>query len=174
MESHRRDEKTILLGTDFGPGSQRAQTEALRLAELLRARLHIVHICHTSPFSLEGELARVGQAASRLEALRARAAERVPCETHLHTGDPLHGLLGVIDRLRPGLVIIGSNGHGVLRRSFLGSLSEQLRWRSPVRVMVVPPCAPPEDAAHAAEGPYLIAMPTLDGVASMQDRPPLW
>ena len=174
MDNDRGNEKTILLGTDFGPGSERALTEALRMAELLAVRLQIVHVCHTSLFSHEGEVSRLVRMSGRLAALQARAAERVSCETYLRTGDPLHGLLGAIRDLRPNLVIIGSNGHGELHRVFFGSLSEQLPWRSPVRVMIVQAADPPAALARAPEAPYVVALPTPDGVGSMLHRPPVW
>jgi nucleotide-binding universal stress UspA family protein len=134
----RKTEMTLLMGTDFSESSDRALEEAVRLAELLSARLDIAHICHRPAFTREGEMMSVMRAADCLEALRARVALTVPADAHLRTGDPVSGLLGVIHDLQPALVIVGSHGRSAVTRALLGGVTTRLCHQSPVAVLVVP------------------------------------
>src|SRR5690242_236456 len=133
----REFEMTILVGTDFGAGSDRALEHAISLAEQRSARLCIVHVCRTT-WAADGEMTALLRAGMRLEALRAHVAEQVHADAYLRLGQPAPCLLDAIQELRPDLVILGSHGRGAVRRALLGSVTARLCRKSPVPVLVVP------------------------------------
>jgi nucleotide-binding universal stress UspA family protein len=148
---------SILVGTDFSDSSDRALAHALQLAERLGARLDLVHVVQIqAPAVLELWLAAAGnesqitQTKQMLKAVRDRVStEKTPCRTHLRLGDPVAGMLELIESLKPSLVVVGSHGRGAMMRALLGSVSERLCRRSPVPVLVVP--APGRAAAAREE-----------------------
>jgi nucleotide-binding universal stress UspA family protein len=135
MQIKRQEPFTIMVAIDFSKSLELALAYALRIAEPLKARLYLVHICHPAP---PGETRQVIAGELTLEALRQKVAERAPVESHLRAGEAVPGLLQVIREVMPDLVIAGSHGHGAIHRVLLGSVAERLSRESPVPVMVVP------------------------------------
>lgn len=148
---------SILVATDFSGCSDRALAQAIELAELMGARLDLIHVHDVQVAALpELMLAVPGEGVDvlrrlrdQLRAVRDKAiAGRVPCQIHLRIGDPVGGLLDAAEEIGPALIVVGSHGRGAIMRALMGSVSERLCRRSAVPVLVVPA---PERAAHAAE-----------------------
>ena len=53
--------------------------------------------------------------------------------------DPADAIRRAIERERAGLVVIGTHGHGRLRRALIGSVAQAVARSSPVPVLLVPP-----------------------------------
>lgn len=145
------EEASILVGIDFSPHSKRAVVEAVRLAERLQSALHVVYVYEPLPAatlestSLHDDMlsliareraARCGQGVQLCERM---VAGRVPYTFHVVDGMPVDGLLAAIGKLKPELVIVGSHGHGAIKRLLLGSVSTALSHRCPVPILIVPP-----------------------------------
>ncbi|CAC5426518.1 unnamed protein product [Mytilus coruscus] len=54
----------------------------------------------------------------------------------LEGGDPGHTIMKKIEELGANLVVVGSRGHGTIRRKILGSVSEYILHHSPVPVFI--------------------------------------
>ena len=137
----------ILVGIDFSDSSARAMYHAVLLAERLGAVLHFCHI--TQPIAdlpvhkdiglnVPHELTSAYDARLRLERMRAMLCSTLEIDLHLRVGSPVSGILELVAELKPDLLIVGSRGHGPVRRLLLGSVSTQLTHQSPVPVLVVP------------------------------------
>jgi nucleotide-binding universal stress UspA family protein len=150
--------RKILVATDFDASSDRAVEEAIALAVGLDASIDLVHVEPLPPASPAtiyargpAELAEVTFAHERLNALAERIhALEIPVTTHLAVGSVVFGLLDVIDRVQPTMVVVGSHGRGAVKRALVGSVAESLVRRSPVPVVVVPPAWRAQLAAGAA------------------------
>lgn len=85
-------------------------------------------------------LDEVAQAAGR-DALAAAVAlaqdAALPAEAVVVTGDPVPMLLEVLEAHQCDGVVMGSHGHGVVGRAWLGSVSQGVLEASPVPVTVV-------------------------------------
>jgi nucleotide-binding universal stress UspA family protein len=140
------DAQKILVAVDFTDSSDLAVSEARGLAEKLGAEIAFAHVVALPPASA-GEMIGLGQSDLRAfesarEQLTAMAAEcanaGIPAEQHLCVGSVVMGLMDLIDRLQPTLVVLGSHGKGRLTRALMGSVAESVLRRSPVPVLVVP------------------------------------
>lgn len=134
----------ILVGVDFSPSSELAVAHAAQLAARLKARLDLVYI-HTPIVIAVPEMVvappQESEALAEAERNLRELAARYPglsVGTHVSIGDPITGLLALIDELKPDFAVVGSHGRGALMRILLGSVAESLLRRSPVPVFVVP------------------------------------
>lgn len=136
----------ILVGVDFSDSSDRALSYALQLAEQLSARLDLVYVYDIPVVAMPElvlpsttDVSQMAEFRKQLKDLRARVVgNRVPSRIHLRVGDPVTGMLEVIDELKPDLVVVGSHGRGAVMRALMGSVSERLLRRSTVPVLVIP------------------------------------
>lgn len=136
----------ILVATDFSESAALALAQGAKLAGTTGARLHLCHAVPATgvdaPVSLGNEVPaefpEALEARRQLEGLRAGLAPGLDVELHLRIGDPVETLLGLIQELKPDLVVVCSHGKGLLSRALLGSVSRRLVERSPAPVLVVP------------------------------------
>lgn len=85
-------------------------------------------------------LEQVAQAAGQdalAPAMALLAEAGVPYETVVLTGDPVPMLLEALEAHRCDGVVMGSHGHGVVGRAWLGSVSQGVLESAPVPVTVV-------------------------------------
>lgn len=139
----------ILCATDFSATSLEALDVALSMARDSSAEVHVVHVVPdplTQPWMIEG----AGMDFGELRQVWISDAERVL--KHLVSDRRLEGrvtatvLMGapaseiqqyVIDHACD-LVVVGSHGHGVVRRFLLGSVADRVFKSAPCAVLVVP------------------------------------
>ena len=150
--------KPILVAVDFTESSDVAVEEARGLAIKLGASLsfgHVVALPSASPAELMGragsDLRSFELAHEELQRLVEETQRQgIVADQHLCVGAVVMGLLDLIARVQPTLVITGSHGKGFLGRALLGSVAESLVRRSPVPVLVVPSPRRRRAAEHAA------------------------
>jgi nucleotide-binding universal stress UspA family protein len=159
----------ILVGVDFSDSSAGAMYHALALAERLGGVLHLAHVATTEMnaptdlgMNVPAEFPEAQQSRERLERLRGMIGGKVDVELHLRMGDPVAGLLQLIDELRPDMVVVGSHGRGAVLRMLLGSVSTQLTRQSTVPVLVVP--APGRESLNKQSEPPPLVEPALPSV----------
>jgi nucleotide-binding universal stress UspA family protein len=155
--------KRIVLATDGSPSAARAIEEAIELARLAAAELHVVAVWSvpTSAFGYGlvvvpgvGDAEREqGQRVLTAAADAARQAG-VEVETVLREGEPATEICAVADELHADLIVIGSHGWNPFRRALLGSVSTRVLHHAPCPVLVVRGDRELREARHArsAEG----------------------
>jgi nucleotide-binding universal stress UspA family protein len=137
----------IAVGTDFSEDSERAVAQALAIAEVCGAQVHIVHM--VGPLEppprplgphdryterIEQELERAKCELDKLGARYAGAAARI----HHYAGDgePDFGLVETAVEIGAELIIIGSHGRTGYKRVLMGSVSERVVKLAKIDVMV--------------------------------------
>ena len=137
--------KNVLVGTDFSTGSRSAIRLAAAIARAHGSRLVIAHVVHTDPAGdyvvrrkdVTGDDLRVEGARARLERLaKPIRASGLAVETVVTTGKPYADLLGVAERFKADLLVVGTRGLGRVQRFLLGSTAERLVRAAPMPVLV--------------------------------------
>ena len=122
----------ILLATDGSREAQLAATTAADLANRTDSELHVVHVGEFVPMILaqtEEEPVQLQREARELldeQVKRVEEAGATVKETHLRLGRADEEILDVAHDIEAGLIVMGSRGHGRLRRALLGSVSDSV------------------------------------------------
>jgi nucleotide-binding universal stress UspA family protein len=139
----------ICCGIDFSGPSRAAMYEAARLARQGGGFLTLVHVFPSpvtaaaagvvafSPDELEARMRR--ELGAKLDAAKADAEGVVPgtrVETFLGCGRPADEIARFAGVRGFDLVVVGTHGHGGIRRRVLGSVAEQVVRAAPCPVLV--------------------------------------
>lgn len=143
-----------LIPVDGSELSSEAVAHAVRMAQAgLACDLVLVNVQEPATFyellTLHDAEAieRLAEAAGQdlLAAAKARVrAAQLPYSTHVRMGEPVALLLEVLEEEGCDGVIMGSHGRGLLGRTLLGSVSQQMLQHAPVPVTFVKHVTPPE------------------------------
>jgi nucleotide-binding universal stress UspA family protein len=136
-EQHVSPPATILAATDFSDASCRAVKEALQIAEIAAATLHLVHVVDLSdlPEELTGNLldrqsllaAMDEEGARRLEGLVAAIpAKSVRIERHLTRGVPWKEVERLAKEFKVDLIALGTVGRSGIEGVLLGNTAEKV------------------------------------------------
>ena len=126
---------TILLATDGSEEAQFAATTAADLAEKTNSELHLVTVgpdyplyeLPEHPAGFEDVLRENRREAKEMLEQQAKRIEEsggTVKETHLREGRAYEEIVEVAEEIGAGLIVMGSRGHGRLRRALLGSVSD--------------------------------------------------
>jgi nucleotide-binding universal stress UspA family protein len=137
----------ILVPTDFGHTSERAEELACGIAKRFGAAITLLHVW-TVPYAsyYEGmvlpldeiQKAARGELDREAERMRARHPD-VKLKTRLESGLPWRSIIEAIDEHGVDLIVIGTHGRHGLPRLFLGSVAEKVVRMSKVPVLTVGP-----------------------------------
>jgi nucleotide-binding universal stress UspA family protein len=140
--------KRIVLGVDGPDGSIQAAQVAGRLTAALGAELTAVHVRHVAPMVWPpAPVAVASDPEETLGAIEELARKRtaqaldpldVPWTFQVRTGEPAAELEQAAAEQRADLIVVGSQGHTVVERLLLGSVSTRLTHHAKRPVMVVP------------------------------------
>jgi nucleotide-binding universal stress UspA family protein len=133
----------ILLATDGSREAELAATTASDLANATNSELHIVHVGELLPSLLaqtEVEPAQLErEARERLDeqVRRVEEAGGTIKEAHLRLGRADEEIVDLAQSLVVGLIVMGSRGHGRIRRALMGSVSDSVVRHAPCPVTIV-------------------------------------
>ncbi|HWS82306.1 MAG TPA: universal stress protein [Rubrobacter sp.] len=122
----------ILLATDGSEEARLAATTAADLNKSTDSELHVVYVGELRPTFLaqtEQEPAEVEREAQRLldeQVRRVEEAGGTVEEAHLRLGRADEEIVDLADSLGIGLIVMGSRGHGRIRRALMGSVSDSV------------------------------------------------
>jgi nucleotide-binding universal stress UspA family protein len=139
---------TIVVGTDGSTTAEQAVTQAVTLAALTGAHVHVVTAVSSMPAVVAPEMmAVVGtqwtEAGNRLadEALARSAAiagsAAVPVTTHALVGEPADCLLQVAEDVKADLLVVGNKGMQGPKRFLLGSVPNRCAHHAACSVLIV-------------------------------------
>jgi nucleotide-binding universal stress UspA family protein len=124
----------ILLATDGSREAQLAARTAADLAQRTDSELHVATVgaglpisATTSPARLEDVLREQRHQAEEVLEQQVKSIEGsggAVKETHLREGRAEEEIVELAEELGAGLIVMGSRGHGRLRRALLGSVSD--------------------------------------------------
>jgi nucleotide-binding universal stress UspA family protein len=107
--------RTIVVGVTNHDSALRSCRQALELAKAAKATVHLV--CAVEPGTDQTAQTTRRRAEGLVESLRASSAQ--PIEVHVETAGAHDAILGVADRVRADLIVIGNQG--LVRRGRLTS-----------------------------------------------------
>jgi nucleotide-binding universal stress UspA family protein len=126
---------TILLATDGSEEAQLASTTAADLAEKTDSELHVLTVgpdyplyeLPEHPAEFEDVLRENRRRAKEVLEQQAKRIEESGVsvkEIHLLEGRADEEIVALAEEIGAGLIVLGSRGHGKLRRTLLGSVSD--------------------------------------------------
>jgi nucleotide-binding universal stress UspA family protein len=122
----------VLSATDGSAEAQLAATTAADLVKSTGSELHVVHVGEFLPTVLaqtEVEPARIEREARKLleEQVRRVEGAGVTVEgAHLRLGRVDEEIVDLAQSIGAGLIVMGSRGHGRIRRALMGSVSDSV------------------------------------------------
>jgi nucleotide-binding universal stress UspA family protein len=138
----------ILLATDGSEEAELAARTAIDLTESTGSEMHLVYV-ERLPNFLDGP-GTVGydhllyekyeeQAREVLRKLvwRVQVAGGTVAGAHLRMGGVAEEIVGLAEELGAGLIVMGSRGHGGIRRTLMGSVSDSVVRHAHCPVMIV-------------------------------------
>ncbi len=133
----------ILLATDGSREAELAATTAADLAKIHNSELHVVYVEPALPmidqFADPGPERTEPESRQLLDQQveRIRSAGGTVAETHLRLGRPDDQIVSVAEELGAGVIVMGSRGHGGVRRALMGSVSDSVVRHAHCPVLVV-------------------------------------
>lgn len=138
----------IVVGTDGSETAKLAVGEAVRLAKLLGAELHVVSAYEPRR---NVKIAGAPEGAAKVwaplpdahvEAILSEAAagvrmRDVPVETHAINADPAEALLKVAGDVAASLIVVGNQGMHSAKRFVLGSVPNAVSHKARCNVLIV-------------------------------------
>jgi len=146
--------KNILFATDFSSNANKAFNFALHMAEKHKADLIMVHVFDiktvwtypytNDPFEMKIQAARSWERS--LQEFFEHYDTKVKARFVAVDDDSVvQGILSVIEKFKPQLVVTGTKGKSTLKELLLGSTTKALVKRSPAPVLAVPEYAELKD-----------------------------
>jgi nucleotide-binding universal stress UspA family protein len=134
----------VVVGTDGSDTAAEAVRNAIELARLSGAELHIVTAYKPRPIQGSGvpdefrdQLVPGGKADAVLEGECARArAAGVKVQGHTGTGDPADAIVHVAEQEDADIIVVGNKGMTGVRRA-LGSVPNSVAHKAPCAVFIV-------------------------------------
>lgn len=141
--------KNILVAIDFSPVSEAVVERGAAIAKAFGAALWLLHVAAPDPdfvgYEPGPQSVRHSVAAGlhdvhrRLQERSAALRERgIDCTALLVQGSTPETIGREAGRLDADLIVLGSHGHGVLRRALLGSVSEHVLHHAARPLLIVP------------------------------------
>jgi len=136
----------ILLATDGSKEAKLASTTAADLAKGTGSELHVLYVGEAiNPYAEEvglagaeaGDFERQARDLLDAEAERVRAAGGAVEQAHQSRGKVDHEILTLAEEIGAGLIVLGSRGHGGIRRALMGSVSDAVVRHAHCPVLVV-------------------------------------
>jgi nucleotide-binding universal stress UspA family protein len=148
----------ILLATDGSKEAELAARTANDLAQKTGSELHVVHAFGIAPVGppvypeatdLQGveyeaqtqKLQRISEQRARevleAEVGKIRSAGGTVVEAHLIEGRVAPEVVALAEEIGAGLIVLGSRGHGGIRRALMGSVSDAVVRHAHCPVLVV-------------------------------------
>jgi nucleotide-binding universal stress UspA family protein len=149
----------ILLATDGSREADLAAKSAVELAQRTGSELEVVHVFGISPWypaypetndlegveledlTLEEALERISEQRARevldAEVEKVRSAGGTVAQAHLREGGIAQEIVALAEDIGAGVVVMGSRGHGGIRRALMGGVSEAVVRHAHCPVLVV-------------------------------------
>jgi nucleotide-binding universal stress UspA family protein len=155
--------KNLAVAIDFSEVTGAVVEQAALLARALRAHLWLIHVAaepdlyEAGPRTVRDRRALELRVEHRsLQALTERLrAEKIEATALLVSGPTVETILREAEKTKADLIVLGSHGHGFLRRALLGSVSEGVLHDARRPVLIVPSAreeAGPEQAGRSNAG----------------------
>src|SRR5215208_6094130 len=140
----------VLLATDGSEEAALASRTAADIAQKTDSELHLVYVGPSLeyvgmgppeigdiPAPTQGQLSAEARELLDAEVEQVKAAGGTVAQAHLGLGAPDREVVDLAEEIGAGLVVMGSRGHGGIRRALLGSVSDSVVRHAHCPVLVV-------------------------------------
>jgi nucleotide-binding universal stress UspA family protein len=154
----------ILLATDGSEEAELATRAAIDLADGISFELHVVYVEPLADFIKNGA-GKAGYDRELYEKIEEEARQKLRKLTwrvkvdggtvagsHLRMGGVAEEVVDLAEELGVGLLVVGSRGHGRIRRTLTGSVSDWIARHAPCPVLVVRPQKNADDRTRLLRG----------------------
>lgn len=143
-----KDIERILFPTDFSDNSYAALDYAIKLAEVHRAEIHVLHVLSQPPgydsfllssFQID-EIERKASSPKQhalLNLIQTRIGEQVPVKVMLRRGMPFVEIINTARKCKADLIVMATHGRSGLRQMLIGSVAEKVVRHAPCPVLTV-------------------------------------
>src|SRR5829696_7172253 len=148
----------ILLATDGSEPSEIAARTALDLAKRLGSEVHVIHVApeHSYVYAYydlhhqeeEEGLRREDQRVLDEYVDHLRKAGVTVAESYLRVGEAAKEIVELAEELGVGLVVLGNNGRGRIRRALMGSVSTSVLRHAHCSVLIARGHGPNSEHAY--------------------------
>jgi len=163
--------KKILLATDGTESSEIAARTSIDLSKRLDSEVHVIYVAHEHPYLHAYHDLRHQEDAGRFRDENQRMLEEFMdqireaggtiAKSYLKVGDAAKEIVELAEELRVGLVLIGSRGHGRIRRALIGTVSTSVLSHAHCSVLIVRGHGPEEERVYLL-GKILVAIDGSD------------
>jgi nucleotide-binding universal stress UspA family protein len=140
--------EAIVVGTDGSDRAGIAVAQAIALAKMSGAKLHVVHAARPDAMAgtaLDPAVVAVAEANRAYDhgdhicaqAITEAAREGVAAEMHSADGNPADVLVSIAESIEADLVVVGNRGMSGTMRFLLGSVSSKLSHHCPCSLLIV-------------------------------------
>jgi nucleotide-binding universal stress UspA family protein len=157
----------VLLATDGSESSALAALAALELSKRLGSEVHIIYVAREHPYlhayhdlRHQEEEERFNSEDERMlgESVEyVRKAGGAVTESYLRVGEAAKEIVELAEELGAGLVVLGSNGRGRIRRTLMGSVSTSVLRHAHCSVLIARGYGPNSEHARPP-GKILVAI----------------
>jgi nucleotide-binding universal stress UspA family protein len=140
----------IVLATDGSSEAESAAQVAAELADKTASELHVVYVEVVPSFAQYSAGTTMGFDRQLYEKIAEEARETLRkltwqvkvgggavAEDHLRMGAPGEEIVALAEAIGAGLIVMGSRGHGGMRRALMGSVSDSVVRHAHCPVLVV-------------------------------------
>lgn len=135
----------ILLATDGSREAALAARTAVDLAHKTNSELQVVYVHHPPqvPYAYDERYPEPEAPGGEEQTLLERQVRNIEeaggtvAGTHLREGDPDTEIVAAGEELGVGLIVMGSRGHGGIRRALMGSVSDSVVRHAHCPVLVI-------------------------------------
>lgn len=138
---------TIVVGTDGSETAGEAVRQAVELAKVCGAKLHVVSAYKTIdmlglppqavPANIHELLDPAGQAKQVLDDVVAKVrADGIDAEAHTVAGEAASALIGVAEQVKADCIVVGNRGMTGAARFLLGSVPNRVAHHAPCTVVI--------------------------------------
>ena len=166
----------ILLATDGSEDSELAARTALELSKRLDSEVHVIHVAPEYPYvhayydlrhqAEEERLRREDQRKLDEYVDDVQKAGGTIAESYLRVGDAAKEIVELAEELGVGLVILGGQGHGRIRRALMGSVSTSVLRHAHCSILIVRGHGGSEQERESLVGKVLVAMDGSEGASA--------
>jgi nucleotide-binding universal stress UspA family protein len=166
----------MLLATDGSESSEVAVRAAVALSKRLDSEVHVIYVAHEHPYlhayydrrhqEEEERLRREGQ--RKLGEYRddVRKAGGAIAESYLRVGEAANEIVELAEEIGVDLVVLGSRGHGPMRRALMGSVSMGVLRHAHCSVLIVRRHGGSEQERESLVGKILVAIDGSEGASA--------
>jgi len=166
----------ILLATDGSESSEVAVRAAVALSKRLDSEVHVIYVAHEHPYMHAYYDLRHQEEEERLRREDQRKlveyvddvhkAGGTVAESYLRVGDAVNGVVELAEDLDVGLAVLGSRGHGRIRRTLMGSVSMGVLRHAHCSVLIVRRHGGAEQERESLVGKILVAIDGSEGAST--------